>query len=266
MKRKITLHKTNEMTRGGDKLSVHGKRLVNAIYYLVQMNVNEGKSKLIEDLEYIPLEFPYLRKMMGLEKVESYIKEIENAFNELQEPMQLNNFRDPRTNELWQWYSISIISEASWKIDNNKKVAKVALSPLIKWLMINTHKGGNFTPLELIPTINKLRTKYAMKLYEYLKSFANYRYIDISQEHLMKLLGISKKSKYRYMSDMTILLNRQINELVKKTDLKELQLDNNPELKKDKKFRIIINPKAKKKTATKEEIIDILEVLTVKKF
>jgi len=35
-------------------------------------------------LEYIPLEFTYLRKMMNLEKVESYIKEIEKALTELQ--------------------------------------------------------------------------------------------------------------------------------------------------------------------------------------
>jgi len=49
-----------------------------------------------------------------------------------------------------------------------KKMVYVALPPLIKWLMTNTN-NGNFTKLELIDIVNKLRTKYAMKLYEYLQ-------------------------------------------------------------------------------------------------
>ncbi len=50
-----------------------------------------GNVETIKRLEYIPLEFTYLRKMMNLEKVESYIKEIEKALTELQKPIQLNN-------------------------------------------------------------------------------------------------------------------------------------------------------------------------------
>jgi len=223
-KKTITIHKANELVRGGDKLSVHGKRLVNAIYYLIQTNVNNGNVKAIENATYIPLEFPYLRKMMGLEKTESYIKEIESAFTELQQPIQLNNFKNPRDGKLYNWYSISMISEASWSIDNNKKIAYVSLAPTIRWLMINTNEG-NFTQLNLIPIINKLRTKYAMKLYEYLKSFGAYRYLDISQKHLMKLLGIDEDNKtYKYYSDLKRLLERQIKELVSKSDLKELKL------------------------------------------
>ena len=262
----ITLHKSNEIVRGGDKLSVHGKRLVNAIYYLIQTNVNNGNIRAIENATYIPLEFPYLRKMLGLEKTESYIKEIESAFTELQQPIQLNNFKNPRDGKLYKWYSISMISEASWSINNNKKIAYIALAPLIKWIMINTNEG-NFTPLELIPTINKLRTKYAMKLYEYLKSFGNYRYLDIPQSHLMRLFGIDEDNKtYKYYSDLKRLLERQIKELVKKSDLKELELDDTKELKKEKVFRIYINPKAAKKTAKQKDIINALKALTIKKF
>jgi len=50
---------------------VYGKRALNAIYYLIQVNVNKGNVETIKRLEYIPLEFTYLRKMMNLEKVES---------------------------------------------------------------------------------------------------------------------------------------------------------------------------------------------------
>jgi len=266
MKKKITLHKSNEMTRGGDKLSIHGKRLVKAINYIIKINVNKGKKKLIEKLDYIPIEFPYLRKMLGLENTESYIKEIEEAFSELQKPIQLNNFKNPRDGQLYNWYSISMVSEASWKIDNNKKIAYVSLAPLIKWLMVNTHDGGNFTRLDLIPTINKLRTKYSMKLYEYLKSFNNYRYLDITQKHLMRLFGLDENSKYKFMSDLTILLDRQLKELAKKSDLTDLKLDTSKELRKEKKFRIYINPKSKKKTPKQTLLDTVLDDLTIKRF
>ncbi len=53
--------------------------------------------------------------MMNLEKVESYIKEIEKALTELQKPIQLNNFKNPRDGHIYNWYSISFISEASWR-------------------------------------------------------------------------------------------------------------------------------------------------------
>jgi len=262
----ITLHKSNQIIRGGDKLTVHGKRLLNAIYFIVQFNVNSGKKELMENLEYLPLEFPYLRKMMGLQKVESYIKEIENAFTELQQSIQLNNFKNPRDGKLYNWYSISIISEASWSIDNNKKIAYISLAPLVKWLMIHTN-DGNFTKLDLIPTINKLRTKYSMKLYEYLKSFGNYRYLDIPQSHLMRLFGIDEENKtYKDFSQLRRLLERQLKELIKKSDLKELKLDDSKQLKKDKIFRIYINPRARKKTAPKEDIKNILESLSINRF
>jgi len=251
-KKQITLHKSNEMTRGADGLSVYGKRLVNAIYYLIQNNANESEAKkqMLEQMEYIPLEFPYLRKMLGLEKVESYIKEIEKAFDELHKPIELNNFRNPRDNRLYNWYSISMISEASYVIDAYKKTAYVALAPLVKWLMIHTHDKelkGNFTRLELIPTINKLRTKYSMKLYEYLASFGAFRYLDITQKHLMRLFGIDENNKtYKNYSDLKRLLERQLNEIKEKTNLTEVRLLDSKLLAKDKTFRVIINPKSKR--------------------
>ena len=248
------------MTRGGDNLSIYGKRLINAIYYLIQNNVNKGKTKTIEDMVYLPLEFPYLRKMLNLQKTESYIKQIQDAFDELQKPIELNNFKSPMDGQLYNWYSISFISEASWKIDNNKKIAYIALSPLIKWLMIHTN-NGNFTKLELIPTVNKLRTKYSMKLYEYLKSFNNYRYLDIPQSHLLRLFGIDKNNKtYKNYSDLIRLLERQINELRNKSDLKDLKLDNSKQLKSKKIFRIIINPKSNQ-IAKKDIILDKINSL-----
>jgi len=170
-KKSLTIHKANEIVRGGDNLSVYGKRALNAIYYLIQVNVNKGNVETIKRLEYIPLEFTYLRKMMNLEKVESYIKEIEKAFNWTPKNHSFKQFKNPRGWPYITWYSISFISEASWKLDNNKKIVYVALPPLIKWLMTNTN-NGNFTKLELIDIVNKLRTKYAwnfMNIYKVLE-------------------------------------------------------------------------------------------------
>jgi len=261
--RKITIHKSNSIVRGGDSLSVHGKRALNAIYYLIQLNANDGKAEAIEKMTYIPLPFPYLRKMMKLENVESYTREIEKALTELQQPIQLNNFKNPRDGQIYNWYSISIIAEASWKMDNNKKIAYVALSPLAKWLMLNTHE--NFTKLELIDVVNKLRTKYAMKLYEYLKSFGSYRYIDIEQKHILKLLGLPEDHKtYKHYAKLKALIERQLREISEKTDLKKVTLTDRKEFSKKKVFRILINPKAEKKTANKQKIEEMVEAITKK--
>jgi len=260
-KKQITIHKRNEIIRGSDDYSVFAKRTINAIYYLIQTNINNGNIKAIEQAQYIPLEFPYLRKMLNLETTESYIKKIEEALNELQKPMKFNNFKNPRDGQIYNWYSISILSEASWKIDNNKKIAYVSLSPLVKWLMMHTN-DGNFTKLELVQIVNKLRTKYAMKIYEYLKSFGAYRYLDITQKHLMKLLNLDEKSTYKYYSKLEELLERQLNEIVKKTDLKEVKLIKSKALAKEKVFRIVINPKSKKdveKTEAKTAIENLIK-------
>jgi len=263
-KKQLTIHKRNEITRGGDKFSIHAKRALNAIYYLIQQNVNTGKKELIEKIDYIPIEFPYLRKMLGLEKVESYIKEIQDALKELQEStLQLNNFKNPKDDQVYQWYSVSFMSDVYWKLDekSGKKIAYIELPKLMKWLMINTN-DGNFTKLELIPTLNKLRTKYAMKLYEFFKSFERFRYIDLPQDYLLKILGINPTSTYKHYSKFYELLQRQIKELNKKTEFEHLKLiEPTQEMKKEKIYRFIINPKNKKVLTDKKKIEEMTQSL-----
>ena len=256
-KKEITIHKRNELTRGGDKLSIHAKRALNAIYYLIQTNVNKGKTHLVESLDYIPIEFPYLRRMMGLKNVESYIKEIEDALTELQKvTLELNNFRNPKDNQVYQWYSMSFMSDAYWKLDekSGKKFAYVELPKLMKWLMVHS-SDGNFTKLDLIPTINRLRTKYAMKLYEFFKSFERFRYIDLPQDYIIRILGLQDIKDYQYYSHLARLLKNQIKELNKKTDFEHLKLtEPTKEMKKEKIYRFIINPKNKKVLTDRKKI------------
>ena len=81
-------------------------------------------------------------------------------------------------------------------------------------------------------------------------SFRDYRYIDISKDYLILLLNLNPKSKYRYFSQLKELLERQIKEIINKTDFKELKL---LPYKDKNSFRFIINPKSKK-TITQEKI------------
>jgi len=46
----------------------------------------------------------------------------------------------------------------------------------------------------------------------------------------------------------------------------ELKLDDNKQLKKDRIFRVQINPKAKKKTAKQEDMKNILDSLSINRF
>ena len=262
-KSNITIFKRNEVARGTDMYSLNAKKCFNAIYYIYQKNRDVFAQYEDNNISYINLKFSTLRDIMGLQKDNNYVEVIKDAIRELQTTLiELNNWVNPANDKKYSWYSTKFLNDANVEHDSIVTV-QLEISTLFKQLM-KAHI--NFTPLDLVQYMNKFRTKYAMKLYEYLKSFGNYRYLDIPQSHLMRLFGLDEKSKYRYMSDLSILLNRQLKELLNKSDLKELKLDDSKQLKKDKIFRIYINPKAKKKTATKEDTKQILDSLSINRF
>ena len=236
MRQKITIHKKNEIVRGTDDYSLMAKRALNTIYWALQ------KHDLYTH-EYIAIRFSTMREMMNLQKDNRYVEIIKDGLDELLRPMELNNFYHPIHKEHFQWFSCGTLDEAGYKKKDNEWVVHIRVNPLLKHLM---QLEGNFTPLELLPYLHKFRTKYATKLYEYLQSFNGYRYLDISQNHLMQLLGLDENSKYKYYSQLKELLERQLNEIVKKSDLTEVKLMNSKLLTKEKKFRIQINPKSKK--------------------
>jgi L-rhamnose mutarotase len=240
--KKVTIHKANEIIRGVDDYSLFAKRCMNAIFYIYQYNYNKNKS--IQNMQTIDIEFSFLKKMMNLEKNESYITIIENALKELEKTIELNHFYHPLEKIRYVWYTDRFLNRAGYVIENNRKYARIEISQLAKYLMT---KQSNFTKIDIIHNVNKLRTKYAMKLYEYLKSFSRYRYLDISQKHLMKLFAIDEDNKtYKHYANLKQLLERQINEIAKKTDLTDVKLVESKDLAKKKIFRIIINQKSKK--------------------
>jgi len=237
MKQKITIHKKNELVRGTDDYSLMAKRALNTIYWALQ------KHNLYDSPE-INIKFSTLREKMNLTSTNDYVEDIKSALIELRKPMELNHYYHPVDKREYLWLSISFLDKAGFsKNEQGEWVVNIAVNTLIKHLM---QVEGNFTKLELLPYLHKFRTKYATKLYEYLESFSAYRYLDISQKHLMQLLALSEDSKYIYMSKLTTLLERQLKEIAKKSDLTEVKLMKSKLLTKEKKFRIKINPKSKK--------------------
>jgi len=217
-----------------------------------------------KNINFMSLKFSTLRDLMGLEKDNNYVETIKEAIKELQTTLiELNNWTNPANGKKYLWYSTKFLNDANVEKENIVTV-QLEISTLFKQLM---RHHVNFTELDLIQYLNKLRTKYSMKLYEYLKSFGGYRYLDITQKHLMQLFGIDEEHKtYKDYAQIKRLLERQLKELIKKSDLKELKLDDSKQLKKDKIFRIHINPKASKKTAEKKKAEEILNALMIKKF
>lgn len=250
-KKPIKVKKQNELIRGKDRLSLYGKRCFNSIYYLIQENLKTNPNLL--KVEYITFKLINLKKLMNLENVNNYIDIIKNSLKELQNPIELNNFRHP-DGTFYSWYSFSPLNDVGFKKNENKEwIVKIKLSTLIKFLI---EKNENYTTLELLPYLNKMRTKYSMKLYEYLKSFEKYRYIDITHNHLMKLFNLDPNSRYKYFSKLKELLERQIKEIKQKTDLKDIKII---EMKKEKSFRFIINPNSKHTLKDKKQINEVLE-------
>jgi hypothetical protein len=255
MKNIKNIHKKNHLVRGTDDYSVMGKRALNTVYWAMQ------KHKLYKH-DVMAIRFSTMRSMMNLESDQRYVETIKDALRELREPMEINNFRHPITEEDYQWFSCSVLDEAGFKKnDAGEWLVHLKVSTILRYVM--QLKGG-FTPLELIEYANSFRTKYGAKLYEYLSSFGGSKYLDITQKHMMKLLNIDEMSKYKYYSQLFELVERQTKEIAKKSDLQQVKLLKTKALAKDKIFRIIINPKSKKE-ADKTEAKTALENL-VKRF
>ena len=260
--KKIKVHKRNEVIRGSDDYSLNAKKAMNAIYYGMQKHRELGTFKH----DQMTIQFTTLRKLMNLEKDGAYVEVMKEALTELMQPIHLHNYYHPIDEIEYSWYATTFLTDAGFhKRDNGEWVAQIRVSPLMKHVMqLANNQGQGFTELELIPYLNKFRTKYAMKLYEYLKSFGAYSYLNITQKHMMKLLKLDDNSKYRYMSDLTILVERQLKEIAKKSDLKEVKLLKSKTLAKEKIFKIQINPKSKKE-ADKTEAKTALDNL-IKRF
>ncbi|MGM0520430.1 MAG: RepB family plasmid replication initiator protein [Campylobacterota bacterium] len=194
---------------------------------------------------------------MGLQNVEDYIPRIKEAMQELRRPIELNNFYHPLQKRDYDWYSLSFIDEVGFPKNGHERAAQIKVNSTIKQVMQIEQKQGGFTKLDILKTANKFRTKYAMKLYEYLKSFESYYYLQISDDHLRKLLSIEDVKTYKYFSDLVRLIERQMKDIRKKSELGEVAM------KANKEFKFLINKKSKK-NADKAEAKTTLDSLVQK--
>ena len=238
-KKSLKIHKKNEIIRGADDYSLFAKRAMNAIYYYMQ------KENLYR-YEILSIPFNHFRALLNLENEQNYVEIMKQAFLELKKPIELNNFTHP-DGTIYRWYATSFLNDVGFVKKNHRWYVKMEVNGTLKRLM---QRKENFTELDLLVYQNKTRTKYAMKLYEFIKSFSKYRYIDLSAHHVRKLFRLEESKTYKNFSDLKRLLERQIKEIKTKTDLQniELQID-----KKNKAFRVIINPKASKETTSEQE-------------
>lgn len=254
-----TIHKKNEVVRGLDDYSLAGRRAMNAVYYAVQRNELYKHNKF-------RIKMTTMRELMVLEKDNRYIEIIKDSIKELQRPIELNNYHHPIEGKKYQWYSTVFLSEAGFTKEDGEWIITVIVSPLILHLM---QTSGNFTKLDLFKYTQRLRTRHAFKIYEYLRSFKAYRYIEISHDHLIKMLNIGEgKQEYKYYSAMHRMLERTIKELKKKTDLDTLELIKSKHLAKERTYRIIIDPKANeilKAKALREKAQKLANAKRVKK-
>ena len=251
-KKEITIHKKNEIVRGGDRLSLMGKRALNSVYYLIQ------KHNLYDTYKF-KVRFSVLRELMGLNENNDYVERMKEGLRELMETIELNNWINPLDGITYNWYATRFINEVNFHKENDEWFAVIEPNKTITGLM---KLKENFTELSLIPRINKLRTKYAMKLYEFFKSFEKFRYIDLPQDYLLRILGLQENKTYKSYYEFKRLLQRQVKELNKKTDLEHLKLiEPTKQMKKEKIYRFIINPKAKKILKDKKKIEEMTQSL-----
>lgn len=215
----ISIHKRNEVIRGGNTYSLSAQKLGNAIYHHVQLN------RVYKDQRFqIPV--ATLREIMGLEKSNSYHSTIKNAVQELAAPITLYNI-DKLTgmskkgqNTLWQ--QAQFLIEPKMIKKGKEMYIDAQMSPTIRVLIASSNEG-NFTQLVLNTHLNQVKSKHSYVLYEYLQSFNNFKVlggkVELSQERLDKMFNMEHNKKYIYFSSFKQLLERCVKDLNENTDM-----------------------------------------------
>ena len=205
------IHKANEIIHNMANLSIESMRLLNELYYQVQ--IRQGK-KNQNGLEYDSLDFyqlqftqTQLKKWMGIENYNSYSLMIENSFLELKKAIKLKNVR---VNDIEKEYLVtSFINDFSKEYEDknnpHQKMYEIEINSKMHKIIINSNLGY-FTKLDL-EYQSKFKTKNSIRLYEYCKSFQNKSYTPPMSLELLNKLFLSS---YKFMSEVVKVLNRNI--------------------------------------------------------
>jgi hypothetical protein len=248
--KEVTIHKRNEIIRGGNIYSLSAQKLGNAIYHHVQYN------RVFEDKRFqIPISS--VREIMGLSKSNNYSIVIQKSLKELASPIELYNLDQitgmAKKGQSTLWQIAQFLIEPKIVKIGKEQYIDAQMSPTMRVLLANS-SDGNFTQLVLNTYLNKVKSKHSYTLYEYIKSFENFNMIgnriELSKERLDKMFNGKHSKKYLYFSSFKPLLERAVKDLNEHTDMCiELSADN--KLKKYYIHRIKNKENSKKKTNVK---------------
>jgi len=259
------IHKANEVIHNMPNLSLESMRLLNELYYQVQIRKDKKNQDSLkyDSLDFYRLQFTQtqLKKWMGIEKYNNYSKMIKKSLTELKETIELKNVRVNEEREK-EYVVVSFINEYSKEYEdiNNKhqKMYEIEINHTMHQIIINSNIGY-FTKLNL-EYQSKFKTKNAIRLYEYCKSFQKQSYTPPMSLDLLNKLFISN---YKYMSEALKVLHRNLKIVNTISDI-EISILENKESKrrtpKGKKVKISYIQLSIKKT-TKQQLKETNQML-----
>ena len=259
------IHKANEVIHNMPNLSLESMRLLNELYYQVQIRKDKKNQDSLkyDSLDFYRLQFTQtqLKKWMGIEKYNNYSKMIKKSLTELKETIELKNVRVNEEREK-EYVVVSFINEYSKEYEdiNNKhqKMYEIEINHTMHQIIINSNIGY-FTKLNL-EYQSKFKTKNSIRLYEYCKSFQKQSYTPPMSLDLLNKLFISN---YKYMSEALKVLHRNLKIVNTISDI-EISILENKESKrrtpKGKKVKISYIQLSIKKT-TKQQLKETNQML-----
>jgi plasmid replication initiation protein len=222
----LTIHKQNSIIRGKfSTFDLHTIKCLNSIYWMIQKNYLDIKN----NNNKFRMELKTLRKLMGLENINKYNEIINDSLKKLQEPFTIYNYIDSE-GEHWDLKNLSLIRETGIKKGFQHEYIIEAHPDLID---VIGHKK-NWTALEF-SIVQKFNSKYTIRLYEYLKSYAN-----MGKTPFMSIDDINRVfiTNYKHLSKAEEVIKRCMKDL-NLNDKNGFQTDITVDYEKDKKKKTI---------------------------
>lgn len=239
----LSIHKGNEVIRGGNTYSLHAQKLANFIYYHAQKN----NIFLDNEKSYFELPVTEVSQQMGLNKSGAYVNYIKNALEELDTPFEVYNSAILKAlavkGQELLWARISLLNGAKYfKKGKNGFISGNISMEMQLIIRKSSTSGGNFTKLILNRSLSNLKSKHSYVLYEYLESFKNHPIykngVYLNKERLDKMFNFKEIKKYKYFSSFLPLLERCMIDLNENSD-KYVQLVVD---KQNKAYKVIKKP------------------------
>jgi hypothetical protein len=219
----LSIHKGNEVIRGGNTYSLHAQKLANYIYYHAQKN----KIFIDNQKSYFELPVAEVTKQMGLTKTKSYVTNIKHALIELDTPFEVYNSAILKAlavnGQELLWARISLLNGAKYfKKGKHAFISGHISNEMQLIIRKSSTSSGNFTKLILNRSLRDLKSKHSYVLYEYIESFKYHKIykngIYLEKHRLDKMFNFKEIKKYKYFSSFLPLLERCVIDLNQNSD------------------------------------------------